>query len=440
MLDRSHNRTTEKRAVGAGNQSLGIFAESSSSAQKRAKDDQIRKRFRLLNTARRLLPDERIAACQNKIAPGHDHVIVKRSSKGRVSFNHLVRCESYSCPICAFQRAEEDRHALSLALAECQLRKYTPVLVTETIRHDGSDKLPDLQKALQNAHNDVFSGRWYVELKNDWKIVGKVASWETTYGRNGWHPHRHILFFLDGEYSPAQIYHLAELLKERWIEKIQALGHDASWEHGLDVRTADSAIADYIAKFGHEPLQKHWAVEHELTKGVFKSVMLEGLTPFDLLAAASGDANMLQAFGMVVKWPNLEELQRWAGKLYTQWFQCFKGKARIHWGDMWTILGIDEALEHHAKEAEALPKEEFEELCSIPRDSWRRIADFTDDMRSELAIYCQDATAASLKLWFHRRGLVAEILISSPPDSSKICEKPMIERQQAMFQRSNVQW
>lgn len=439
MLDQSHNTTTQPRAVGAGNPSLGIFAQSSSAPGKDRKNDLIRKRFRLLNTARRLLPEERIAECQVKIAPTCDHVLVTRSAAGKVAFRNLVSCDSYSCPICAFRRAEEDRQALSLALAECKLRKYTPVLVTETLRHNAGDKLPDLQKALADAHNNVFSGRWYTELKAEWHIIGKIASWETTYGRNGWHPHRHVLFILEGEFNSGPVSQLSDILKERWLEKLGELGYDATWEHGLDVRTADSAIADYIAKFGHEPLEKHWAVEHELTKGVFKAVCLEGMTPFDLLAAASGDANMLQAFGMLFKNPDLNDLQRWAGRLYVQWFNAFKGKARIHWGDMWNLLGMDEAIEHHGKEAESAPKEEFEPILSIPRDSWRRIADFTDDMRSELAIYCQDATWQKLELWLKRRGLVGEVLIKPPAAGGKICEKS-IEKQQAMFEGSKIQW
>lgn len=421
---------------------LGIFAESSSTPRKTAKDDVIRKRFRLLNTARGLLPDERISACQVKIAPLHDEVIVARSDSGRVSFQHLQRCESYSCPICAFKRAEEDRHQLSIALAEAKLRGYTPVLLTETIQHHAVDSLPDLQTALRQAHDKVFSGRWYQELKEEWKIIGKVASWETTYGRNGWHPHRHILLFIDALLSAGQVNHLTTLLKERWLEKLRSLGGDASWERGLDVRTADSAIAEYISKFGHEPLQKHWAVEHEITKGLYKQVRTEGLTPFDLLAIAGGDQQLTQIFADLVRWSKTNDLQRWAGKLYVQWFKTFKGKARIHWGDMWALLGMDEAIKHHENEAKQEPKEEFTPILSLPRKTWARICKFDDDMRSELVIRCQDATGDDLVQWLARRNLLGEVLIQAPPVADQICEPSTDEplKQKSMFERSQSAW
>jgi hypothetical protein len=399
--------------------SLGIFAEYPSTGEELSAKDQITKRrFKLLRRAAQLLPDERIADCQLRVAPGHDHVALKKNPKtGDVYYSHLVRCESYSCPICAYWRSEQDRKELSAALAQAQKKDLFPILVTVTIRHNASHELGELREALGVATDRTFSGRWYQDLKNEWGVQCKISSWEVTYGKNGWHPHKHILFFTDMEIVGKWVEKLNEHIAARWIEQLKKLGYDASWEHGVDVRTADSDIADYIAKFGREPLDKAWGVDSELAKTPVKTAKLDGLTPFELLAAADGDKATLERFSALVGWKDLNQIQRAAGWLYREYFHVFKGKARIHWGATREILELDVFLEEMQAEEEA-ERVEPEIIAQIPRgEGWKRISGYfaKEDLRAALVIVARHGDGDDLREWFKKRDIAATVFLPARP-------------------------
>lgn len=424
------------------NPPLGSIAESPSTPRKTRDTVQnkvIRRRFQLLRTAANLLPGERIAGCQKHIAPGHDQVELARSTDQKSAlFKHVLVCESYSCPVCAYWRAEADRHELSIALAQAQKLGLSPVLVTCTLSHHWGDKLADLQDTVNQAFDKSFSGRWYQDLKEEWGIQGKISNWETTIGANGWHPHKHVLFLCSYALTASQVSHLADLIKERWVQIVSDLGYTASYEHGIDVTTADSKIADYIAKFGREPMDKAWGVEHEIALSPAKSAGLEGMTPFDLLAAAAGDQAQMVRLSAFMNCRDFDKVRAMAGWLYKQYYSVFKGVPRIHWGKTRKLLELDQALESYA--AENPPeKTEREAVATISRKVWKRICDPDDDMRSELLIFARTATGDQLLKWFETRGLVADVLIYEPAASSKICEKST-PVQKSMFERSQTQW
>lgn len=56
-------------------------------------------------------------------------------------------------------------------------------------------------------------------------------------------------------------------------------------EHGYRLDRTFGAVADYIAKFGREPLGTPWGVEAEMTKGHLKRGRgpVEHLTPLRVL-------------------------------------------------------------------------------------------------------------------------------------------------------------
>ncbi len=427
---------------GSDKTSLGTIAELSSNGQysaKRAYEDTprnriIRRRFKLLNAASRLLPGERLALCMKKIAPEHVNVeLVRTKDQESAMFRHLIVCESYSCPVCAYWRSEKDRKELSIALAQAQKMHMTTILVTCTLSHHWNDRLETVMSAVKRVFDATFSGRWYQDIKEDWGIAGKISSWETTIGENGWHPHRHVLFFCSRELTASQVAHFSELLKERWIEKAKCLGFTASYEHGMDIKTADSAIADYIAKFGREPLEKKWSAEHEIAMSPAKRAGLEGMTPFDLLSAAASEQADVLRLSRLMRCQDYEKVRAMAGWLYKEYFAAFKGKARIHWGDMRKVLDLDEAIEEYNLENPEIEKEK-EMLAVIPADTWKRIADAEDDMRSELLIFARSADRAGLVKWFLRRNLSADIKLQAETSA------PVSSKQLSVLERSKFVW
>lgn len=362
-------------------------------------------RFDLLRTARRLLPNERIAQCQNHIAPNRGLVAVQVSN-GTANYRNLIRCESPSCPYCNAARSEEDRHELSIALAQAERMGYTPVLVTATLRHSHGDNLVDLVAALKDAWNKVFSGRFYMGLKDEWGVLGKVAAHETTYGKNGFHPHIHAIFFLQYQLSPSQIAHFRDLIAEEWLNALGDLGYSGTWENAIDVRTAESDIAAYIAKYGREPKSWVWGADSELAKANMKQSSHDGLTPLELLGAAAGLPAAVARFVAVVGGKgDLVSVAARASRLWIEYYWAMKGRARLHWGKMKHILELDDAL--YFFEQENPRQDDSYTMVLLFPHAWRQLKRL--HLEGDMLLVAAAGQPDKVKQWMIDRGIAGII-------------------------------
>jgi hypothetical protein len=199
--------------------------------------------------------------------------------------------------------------------------------------------------------------------------AGSVASLETTYGVNGWHPHTHdLVFAMPGLLADTAA--VAELRGE-WVRILFKVGlgnHEKLADmhaHAFDLQGGNFA-ADYIAKFGREP---SWSEAHELTKSHAKvgGRNLSGethVTPFKLLEwYLAGDAQ--------------------AGALFREYAEAFAGKRMLSWSPgLKKKLHIEELTDEQlADEAEnALPDEEL--AADLDGEEWRLV--LSRDARAEL--------------------------------------------------------
>lgn len=248
-------------------------------------------RYRLQLYARNILwtNDMRLYYCLRRPAPGCSHVVVQRDTeRNSAQYRNLELCNRvWTCPVCSARISNERRKELSAALAAAKKAGYMPVLITYTLRHDGRDKLGALLDALQGSLRKFKSGRAFQDIKAEYGVLGSIRALEITFGGYGWHPHIHELMFLDEQHSPRVLAGLRAWMIDRWRACLDKAGFDASYEHGIDVRTADSQIADYIAKYGREPREKAWSVENEIASTASKRAHADGLTPFQLLESVA---------------------------------------------------------------------------------------------------------------------------------------------------------
>lgn len=344
------------RASSAAGNPLGTYAQSSSTREElrnsNPRDNAKRARLRWQRRAQQLLPSERnhvFGQCGHVPLPEARFIVGRYDPAGETStYKGYIRCDSYQCPCCAYGRSEQDRHELSIALAQARKMDLFGVMITVTVRHHASDILAELREGLSEAFNSTFSGRWYNDLAAELGIKGKVKAWEATFGKNGWHPHLHVLMFLELELHGKFLDEFKSRLTERWLAKLAALGFDATWEHGLSVDTADSAIAEYIAKYGREPVDKDWGADAEMAKAPVKQADRDGLTPFEVLAAAAGDSEPLERLAAIYPADDRKKLIERAEALYREYFHAFKGKPRLYWGKLKEVLELDEALAEYA--------------------------------------------------------------------------------------------
>lgn len=376
----STHDTKNEQSVQRGSSSLSTPAASLGTlrnlrpthkqSDKKTREETTIKRFKLQNAARQLLPGKRVANCLRTLIPGATTVEVYHvPERDGAHYHNLRTCDSvWDCPVCAAKITERRRVEMMLALARAYEDGLTPVLVTYTLRHHGGDRLADLLAALKGAYRKFKSGRTYQAFIGEFGIVGSVSSTEVTHGRkraknNGWHPHLHALVFVH-PIAKSKLDRMEGAFRTRWTHVLEALGYDASWEHGLTVKEGDAEIARYVAKWGHEPKDGKWNVDRELTKGPAKMASDDGETPFQLLEAyADGDHE--------------------AGALFQEYSAVFHGRSQLVWSrGLRALLGMGE--EKPDGEVVAAVEETAVLLATLTRYTWYRILFLPNDHRGEL--------------------------------------------------------
>lgn len=354
-VDSSSNMKIRFRAGGVTESQLSMAA---------ARGVTIR-RFAMQSAARELVPREGVARCMRAGHPREDGTwgvdVLYAPMKAAAHFGGLQCCKSvWLCPVCAAKISERRRIELAegldswLTFTTGERRRV--LLVTFTLQHERSDDLSVVFGALKRARRLLVSGRAAQRFAADHGIVGMVRALELTHGLNGWHPHLHVLMFFNCE-VPIVVFEQA--IKARWSECVQAAGRYASWEHGCDVRSSDSDISNYIAKWGKDP---DWTTAHEMTKAVTKIGRRKGRTPTQLLSDyLAGDTA--------------------AGRLWLQYAVNLKGERQLRWSTgLRARLGL---TKEKTDEEIAIEQEEIAiVLSSLTTGAWRIV--LANDARGEL--------------------------------------------------------
>nr|MDQ2887761.1 protein rep [Chloroflexota bacterium] len=254
------------------------------------------RRFELQNHAARLLPSDRVARCLRSMAFMADRVEVRcRPAEQCAHYRGLQTCGSvWHCPVCAAKISERRRDELACLVEKHIAAGGSVWMTTYTIKHKRFDDLSDMLQRFLEARRKMRQGRRGMALRNDFQIVGTVSVLEVTWSKeNGWHPHVHELVFSSDLAMSPDAYDQAARSAWRDAAKSQKLKMNG---HGFQIDRTYGAVADYIAKFGHEPISdRPWGIESEITKGHTKRGRVERhYTPFALLdAIADGHENLV---------------------------------------------------------------------------------------------------------------------------------------------------
>lgn len=344
-------------------------------------------RYYLQAEARRLLPTHRVRSCHRFLVPDKTFVNVMYSPLvGKAHYKNLMHCDSvWVCAVCASKITERRREELTAALAPT---KYIPILITYTLRHNAGDSLKSLLEAALSAFRHLKSGVGWQAFRHAYGWVGSIRSLETTHGDNGWHPHIHELALLDITLIEDDFEKFVIFLKQRWNMTLLRHKRDASWDYGVDVRTAREDIAEYVAKFGHQPVVTGWTIEAELTKAPVKRGKGEhGRSPQQLLAdSAMGD-----------------EI---ASRLYIEYASCIKGKKQLVWSKgLRELLGLGRYEPTDSDLAGESTAEAFI-LAQLTKAQWDVI--LGNDARGELLKIANAGDWVKLRDWLVDFGIVLD--------------------------------
>lgn len=343
---------------------------------KESKTHRLRKQlYELHDGYRDHCQSKRVGLCGRvRLAPS----VAIASSDGRCQLGGLIRCRSKACPICLYRRRSDYADQI---LRVCELwrtgweggpvelpdkvdkhgnhTKRDPIteldehkgagsyLATFTIRHGWSDDLKATGLGIRKAWSKFLGNRRWRKIRERYGFEYIVAN-EATHGKNGWHPHIHVLFLPTKPVHYDAMLGLAEQLYSLWADMVvKHIGekHRPAPDVGTDFKRTKASGEDYISKcIGLELADPG----HKVAKG-------GGRTPMQLLQSWTFDGD--------------EE----ALALYQHYERTMHGYRDLNWSAglrSYRAVAIYELAAEAAELAEA--RELVAELPGDVWDRWRR--------------------------------------------------------------------
>lgn len=246
-----------------------------------------------------------------------------RTEGGTSYLTGLQTCRNlWLCACCAAQISEFRRRDLTEAVQRWTGQGGTVVMLTLTAPHYVGDELRTNLDGILDAYRWMTKQRRWRDWMKGQGAAGSVRALEVTHGRNGWHPHLHVLLFLgdlglpvkvDAEWQETKPIRDAAFaawassqldgLWELWAEACTRKGlREPSREHGVNLSDSNTT-AEYVSK---------WGLEAELTKAQSKRGKEKGRTPWGLLRAfREGDQD--------------------AGSLFRVYADAFRRRKQLTW-------------------------------------------------------------------------------------------------------------
>lgn len=231
--------------------------------------------FRLHDEARRLVREiipagNNYTKC-NVCRISADVPIVRNAEHRRAYYNNLVHCSSpMLCPVCSprisSRRSEEIALSVKSWLSD---PAHTVYMITLTASHTLSDTLSDFMQKFLKSREIFWAHRSVKDLLREMgSPLGPLRSFEILWGKNGWHPHFHVLVW---GCSGVDLEKISGSLKRLWLRCLRLTGLSGNIQHGLNVIEARS-VQDYLTK-----------ISLEIGLSMNKTGRSGGLTPFQLL-------------------------------------------------------------------------------------------------------------------------------------------------------------
>ncbi len=321
-------------------------------------------RFRLREAHRPLAHSKNQRKC-GRVRIQSDVEVSRRldPDKGGAHYHGLVRCGSWSaCPVCSAAIAARRGQEIEEAIRKHLESGGEVLMVTVTLRHHKGHSFRELMEVLNDSWRYMKAGGSWQGGKRrrdgtrrmGWKerigYVGAISGTEATYGNtHGWHPHKHVLFFLEKPIPVEVLQAFLRFLRERWEKRVS--GHHGlpapSREHGVNIVRGENA-ARYLAKMG---------LGREMTGIQQKEGRSGNLTPFQLLG----------------KWADEQDQE--ARKKWEEWTEVMHGKTQLFWSQglrARLLPDTEELTDEEIVEGEEGPEEL---VAVIPGVVWDKIRD-----------------------------------------------------------------
>lgn len=302
-------------------------------------------RFALKSVVNRLLPTSRTSKCCRWRVPKQSLQVHRSIEHGKAFFSGLQVCASvWACPVCAAKISERRRAELVTAVALAKSMGMHVKLLTLTVPHGLGDDLPTLLVQIRNAWRRTTTGRAGKDFRKLLGIKGTIRALEVTHGQNGFHPHLHVLLFLEQDATNGCV---QGLFTPIWQDACTKAGLPRpSDAHGCRVDDGSKAAA-YASK---------WGLESEMTKSHTKQGRNGSRTPWDFLRAF------------------LERSEGWeqSAHLFRTYAAAFKGQRQLYWSNgLRALLALGE--EATDEEVAAVQEDSAKVLAKLDDEQWSAI-------------------------------------------------------------------
>ena len=287
----------------------------------------------------------RVCVCGRKVIPGAAGVDVKRAESGRAYFAGVASCGSvWTCAPCAAKIARGRQSDVAGLLERHMAAGGAGLFLTLTVPHDDGAPLRELRRIVAGAWRAIQGGAQWLAMKERCGIVGTVRALEVTHGRNGWHPHLHVLILCAARLPDDALETLHAGIVARWARAVVRGGLRAPQGERCPLsRIYSHDAADYLAKI---------SAVLELTRWDAKQGRASGRSPFQILAGAGAGSARDVA-------------------LWREWCDGIRGARQLTWS-----AGLRERYrlgEEATDEALAAAEVGGEILVTLSRPAWRAI-------------------------------------------------------------------
>lgn len=207
--------------------------------------------LRALNRQEGVSALDRPARCGLPIGGGL--VAVHRQPQGACHTSGIETCASiWACPVCAAKIRNYRAGEIADALGRHVAGGGGALLVTLTLPHQAGDQLRKTVGLVSDGFRALQRGRAYAAERSAYSILGHIRAFEVTHGRNGWHPHLHLIMVTAAPFSDDQAAALQSSWQARWDRWLRSQGWPASLD-GIGVRVDRvkrdaAAVGEYVAK------------------------------------------------------------------------------------------------------------------------------------------------------------------------------------------------
>jgi len=223
-----------------------------------------------------ILPNDRVSWCLKHRQIGSDQIEITYDQQRHSAFyGNLLTCGSvWTCPVCAARITEYRRRELTSAIEQWRGAGGGVFMAAFTFQHTVEDEIKSLRHELSGAYRRMTSRKDYSRIRRQYGIVGSVASLEVTFSfRNGWHPHRHVLFFTEKAVTDQDVFNMQASFSALWRGVLVKTGRFSHDQAGVVLSNGDDQAGDYVCK---------WSMAHEMTKSPVKGGRDGGLSPFEM--------------------------------------------------------------------------------------------------------------------------------------------------------------